>query len=137
MSRYTVLVALALVAAFLLHDGWMAHAGHIIYDGGPMTHAMLDAGDDHRHDDMASPIALTPVDAVITPEPPLPGHDTCTTVRIGAPNPAPGLALTSFLVAILPVPPPHAGGSERIQPFAQPPTHPPAVRRALIQVFLI
>ncbi|MGN6031766.1 MAG: hypothetical protein ACTHQE_08865 [Thermomicrobiales bacterium] len=130
-------IALVLIAAFLLHDGWMAHAGHIIYDD--VTHP---AEESHHHEDMVSTTAIVPADAVITPETSMPisGHDHCMVLRIGAPNPVPGIALTSSVVAILPMPVTPAGGSKHLQStvFTEPgKSAPPDVRRALIQVFLI
>lgn len=141
MTRQGVVVALTLIAAFLLHDGWMAHAGHIIYPdaAASMGHGMHDSGNAHQHADMAftSTEALVPPDAVITPEPPAPSHDICMPIRIGAPNPAPGITLVSDALATLPLPAAHTEPGKSTPTAVTPPAPPPDVRRALLQVFLI
>jgi hypothetical protein len=133
MTRSSV-VAMALIAAFLLHDGWMAYAGHIVYGD---SHAATTGTSASGHHDAHRGTMAIPPDATITPDMPPPTHETCITIRIGAPNPVPGVSLESSVVAVLPAAPANGRNSVRIEPFAPPPTQPPTVRRALLQVYLI
>lgn len=141
MTRRSVVVALILVAAFLLHDGWMAHAGHVVYPDAAASrdHGMHDSSNAHQHTDMASAStgALVSPDVVVIPEPPVPNHDTCMPLRIGAPNPDPGITLVSDVLAIFPMPAAHTETGKSTSTADTSPVLPPDVRRALLQVFLI
>ncbi|MGC4191450.1 MAG: hypothetical protein QM589_09845 [Thermomicrobiales bacterium] len=137
MSRPPMLIALVLPVAFLLHDGWMAHAGHIVYedDHAAMTETSASGHHDAHRGTMTD--SSLPADAIIAPDIPAPTHETCITIRIGAPNPVPGVSLGSGAAAILPSPPANDRNSIGIEPFSPPPSQPPTVRRALLQVYLI
>jgi len=132
-------IALILVAAFLLHDGWMAHTGHIVYasDSAGMAPGPRTSGDSHRHAGMAATGALMPDDAAIPSDLPPQDHPTCSTIRIGAPNPGPGIAPAWTGVAIRPLPTALTEGGVRVTARHAPPGPPPDTRRALLQVYRI
>lgn len=137
MTRRSLAVGLAIVVVFLLHDGWMAHAGHIVYGYVPATTTETNASSHHDVVRGTMTDASLLSDAIIAPDMPPPTHETCTTIRIGAPNPVPSVSLGSGAVAVLPTTPANDRNSVRIEPFAPPPTQPPTVRRALLQVYLV
>lgn len=135
MTQRGAVIALTLVAAFLFHDSWMAHAGHVVY---PDPAASMDQGmHDARIAHQLATMALVSPDAIITPELPIPSHETCPPIRIAALHPALEIALVSAVHAILALPITSTEPDKSAPHAVTPPAPPPDVRRALLQVFLI
>lgn len=136
MTRRKALLALLLVFAFVAHDGWMAHAGHIVYaataDDAPTMGGTAHA---KHHDISTDRVNGRPAGMTIA-LPAMPMTMTCATIRAGTLGQPTSVPEPAGSMAVLPI---LSDGPDRTEERSlaawAPPGQPPDVRRAFLQVY--
>ncbi|MGB3328092.1 MAG: hypothetical protein WBA46_04005 [Thermomicrobiales bacterium] len=145
MRRLAVLIPVAILVAVLFHDGTMAaaHIGHA--NGTSMAAAQLMGS--HRHDSGQHQATMTATGhggapapepgTILEPNQDEPAGPSCAPVRSGTPATGTGIpAVAGDASPALPGPS-HVSDRHPVPPSDTPPTTPPDVRRALLQVYRV